>query len=141
MKNSPIPYLLAFTIASLSMTGCQTTGADRFTQTDVDHDGKLTRDELNTYVVTRLFETRDANRDKQMTQAEWVVDNDPAQIKAFLLRDANKDGVVSRDEAIAYGRMKGIANQLLADADSDKDGTLSRAEVTAYYASKEGTPN
>jgi hypothetical protein len=45
---------------------------------------------------------------------------------------------VTKEEAIAYGREHGIANKIMREADKDHDGFLDRAEVQAYYASREG---
>jgi hypothetical protein len=42
------------------------------------------------------------------------------------------------EEALAYGRKKGLAKELLLKADRNKDGKLSFEEIKAYYASKEG---
>lgn len=122
----------------LSTTGCQTTAPDRFSQADTNRDHKLSRDEINTYLVTGVFESRDANHDRSMTKAEWLVGEDGGQEKIFRDRDANHDGVVTLDEAIAYGRKKGTANQIVREADKDKDGVASREEITAYFGSKEG---
>jgi hypothetical protein len=58
----------------------------------------------------------------------------------FKKRDANHDGIVTEKEAIAYGRAHGVANQIMLEADKNHDGYLSRAEVKAYYASREGPP-
>jgi len=125
---------------SFAVTACQTTQPDRFVKSDTNRDGQLSRDEVNFYLVTVIFEARDANGDKQMTRDEWGAINDARQTKAFHDRDANHDGIVSFDEALAYGRKKGMANQFVHEADSNKDGSLSREEVTAYYGSREGNP-
>ena len=90
--------------------------------------------------MTTIFDARDANGDRQMTREEWGGAEDAGQTKAFGDRDANRDGMVSFDEALAYGRKKGMADQLTRAADTNKDGTLSREEVTTYYGSREGDP-
>ena len=63
------------------------------------------------------------------------------QEKLFRARDANHDGVVMLDEALACGRKKGMARKVLRAADKEEDGAVSRAEITAYYGSKEGSPH
>ena len=131
----PPAVLAALCLATI---GCQTTTPNRFDQADSSHDGKLSRDEMNIYLVTGIFDSRDANHDKKMTKSEWVVGEDDGQEKIFRERDANRDDIMTFDEAIAYGRKKGTANQLLREADKDKDGFVSREEITAYYGSKEG---
>ena len=122
----------------LGIAGCQTTQPNRFDQSDVNHDGKLSRDEINSYLVTSVFESRDADHDKKLTKAEWLVGEDTGREKEFRDRDANHDGVVTLDEALAYGRKKGIANKVVHEADKNKDGVVSREEMTAYYAAREG---
>jgi hypothetical protein len=114
---------------------------DRFAKADTDHDGKLSLDELNIYLITGVFESRDKNRDKKMTLKEWAVAGDEANTKLFHDRDANRDGVVALAEALAYGRKKGTARKIFAEADTNKDRFLSRAEVAAFYAKREGPPN
>jgi hypothetical protein len=126
---------------ALAMTGCQTTSPDRFAQADVDRSGQLSRDEVNTFLVTRIFESRDADHDGRLTRAEWLVGDDAGQERIFRDRDANRDGVVTLEEALAYGRTKGMAQQFIREADTNKDGSLSRDEVTAHYGGKEGPAN
>jgi len=74
-----------------------------------------------------------------MTAEEWSA-GDPARMADFKKRDANHDGVVTKEEAIAYGRKHGVANQIMREADKNHDGYLERDEVQAYYASREGPP-
>ena len=68
-----------------------------------------------------------------------AVKGDPSRLADFKKRDANHDGVVTK-EAIAYGREHGIANKIMREADKNHNGFLDRAEVQAYYASREGPP-
>ena len=126
---------------ALAIPACQTTTPappNRFAEADVNRDKFLSLDEINVYLVTEIFDSRDANKDHQMTRTEWGTANDPGREKQFRDRDANGDGIVTMDEALAYGRKKGLAKQLLAKADTNKDGKLSEEEIKAYYASKEG---
>ena len=85
------------------------------------------------------FAQADSNHDGRMTVVEWT-GGDPGRMADFKKRDANHDGIVTEKEAIAYGRAHGIANQIMLEADKNHDGYLSRAEVKAYYASREGPP-
>lgn len=128
----------ALVVLCLTTMGCQTTAPNRFDQADTSRDGKLSRDEINTYLVTGVFDSRDADHDRKMTKAEWLVGEDKGQEKIFRDRDANRDGIVTLDEAIAYGRKKGTASQIVREADKNKDGFVSREEITAYYGAKEG---
>ena len=58
----------------------------------------------------------------------------------FRERDANHNGIVTEKEAIAYGHAHGVANKIMLEADKNNNGYLSRAEMKAYYASREGPP-
>jgi len=75
-----------------------------------------------------------------MTMQEWT-GGDPSRAADFKKRDANHDGIVTKQEAIAYGRAHGVANEIMKEADTNHDGYLERSEVKAYYASREGPPN
>jgi Ca2+-binding EF-hand superfamily protein len=124
-------------IVGLATAGCQTTAPDRFARADKNQDGQLGREEINENLVVEVFQSRDANGDKRLTMAEWLVDNDKGQERIFRDRDANADGVVTLEEALAYGRTKGAADRLIRGADTNHDGQLSRQEMTTYYGSKE----
>ena len=115
-----------------------TTGA--FDRADANHDGKLSLDELNVFIVNQIFDSRDANHDGRMTEEEWT-GGDPARLADFKKRDANGDGIVTKEEAIAYGRKHGIAKKIMREADKNHDGFIDRAELQAYYASREGPPS
>jgi hypothetical protein len=145
MTKHPIPLLLA-TIAIAGLTACQTTSTtepsvSRFEKVDANKDGKLSRTETSDYLITGVFESRDANNDKKLTWAEWNVEGADVDKAKFEARDANKDGVVTFDEALAYGRKHGTFEASFREADTNKDDYLSFEEVSAYYGSKEGPPN
>jgi len=112
-------------------------GPEGFSPADANHDGKLSRDEASDFLVIRVFVARDANHDGRMTLEEWI-GGDPTRSADFKKRDANNDGVVTLQEAIAFGRASGVVNEIMREADTNHDGSLSEAEVTAYYASREG---
>jgi len=112
-------------------------GADAFSPADANHDGKLSRDEASDFIVIRVFVARDSNHDGRMTLEEWI-GGDPTRSADFKKRDANNDGIVTMEEAIAYGRASGVVIDIMREADTDHDGALTLAEVTAYYASREG---
>jgi EF hand len=152
MKKNNTTRLVFAAVAGLALataltTGCSTTKtlepnsqASTFDRADANHDGKLSLDELNTYIVNQIFDSRDANHDGKMTEQEWT-GGDPTRLADFKKRDANGDGVVTKEEAIAYGRKHGLARKIMQEADKNHDGFLDRAEVQAYYASREGPPN
>lgn len=137
MNTNHLP-LTAIALLALTLAACQTTAPNRFDEADANRDKALSLDEINIYLVSEILSSRDANKDKQLTLAEWMTGDDSAQEKAFRDRDGNRDDVVTMDEALAYGRKKGLAKQFLDGADSNKDGSLSLEEAKAYYASREG---
>ena len=51
---------------------------------------------------------------------------------SFVWLDANRDGVVSRDEAAAHPKLEAHFNQI----DTNKDGVLSRAELKIAHQKK-----
>jgi hypothetical protein len=116
-----------------------TTGAGGFEVADANHDGKLSRNEGSDFLVNEIFDSRDANHDGRLTKEEWT-GGDPKRKAAFNERDTNNDGIVTKEEAIKYGRAHGIANRIMKEADKNHDGALDKAEVQAYYASREGPP-
>jgi Ca2+-binding EF-hand superfamily protein len=115
------------------------TGAGGFDVADANHDGKLSRNEASDFLVDEIFNSRDANHDGRMTKEEWTA-GDPKRAADFNKRDTNGDGIVTKEEAIKYGRAHGIANKIMREADKNHDGGLDKAEVQAYYASREGSP-
>ena len=131
-------FLTLIALVSVPLTLAVGKTLDRFEEADRNHDKMLSLDEANAYLVAEIFGPRDKNKDGKLTKAEWMVSKDASQAEAFRVRDANGDGVVTMDEALAYGRKKGMAKELMGKADKNKDGKLSAAEIKAYYASKEG---
>lgn len=131
-------------IVTLGLAACQSnstspsgqpagrTGEARFNEV-----GKLSRNEASDYLGNQVFEGLDTNHDGRVAQEEWV-SGDPSSLPEFKKRDADHDGVLTREEAIAYGRKHGVANKVLKEADKDGDGELSLAEVKAYYGDREG---
>jgi hypothetical protein len=121
MKSIFLP-LTALCIALAGLQAKAGQPPDRFTKTDTNHDGKLSLDEVNYYLVITIFESRDANHDGKITLQEWVVKGDrsgeKAQEKQFRERDANHDGVVTVQEALTYGKKKGMAVIMMQKADT-----------------------
>ena len=130
-----LPILSVLAVASCSTVSPQ---PNRFDQADLNHDGKLTRDEVYTHMVSTIFEARDTNHDKLMTKAEWNTDMSADEVKLFKARDTNHDGVVSLAEAIAYSKKMKTYDATIKEADKNKDGFISREEAVAFYADKAG---
>lgn len=122
------------------LAACKTapSSASRFDAADVNHDGSLSRAEMSDFLVVSVFSARDTDGDKKMTLTEWSEAGDTAALKSFTQRDLNKDGLVTLAEAQVFGRSQKSNDAIFVEADTNKDHALSRGEVTAYYASKEG---
>lgn|SRR6266480_5307395 len=140
-------WCVGITLAVVGLTtGCSTnktlepnTPDSGFDRADADHDGKLSLAETSDFIVNQIFDSRDSNHDGKMTKEEWT-GGDSSRLAEFKKRDANGDGVVTKEEALAYGRKHGIAKRIMQEADKNHDGYLDRAEVQAYYGSREGPP-
>lgn len=138
-----LPQLAACAALSALVTACGTMAVqktDRFYEADSNHDGKLSLDEANSYMVKPVFKSHDHDHDGKVTMTEWSGSGLPGAEKDFKRRDTNHDGAVSLQEALDYGKKSGSAAKLMKAADKDKDGFLSRAEVSAYYAEREAPP-
>ena len=134
--------LLPVVALALLAAGCRTTGSqDRFAKADANKDGKLTSDEASDFIVLGVFESLDKNKDGKLSLSECAVEGAPATVKNFRKRDLNKDGYVTRQEAVAYARKHGLVQKEFATADKNRDGSLTYEEVIAFYGSKEGNPN
>lgn len=129
MRILPQVHALA---ALLALAACQTS-PNRFDQADLNGDGKLSRDEVHDYMVTAIFASRDANRDQKMTMAEWDPNISAEDRRLFNLRDTNKDGVVTLEEAKTYSKKYGTWDGVIKLADTDKDGFISRSEAAAFF--------
>ncbi|RYD37875.1 MAG: hypothetical protein EOP86_02345 [Verrucomicrobiaceae bacterium] len=132
------PLLFGIAISLLSAS-CKTAPPTRFQKADTNGDQKLSRDEMSDYIVDGVFSSLDANHDGKMTMGEWNTAKEAAAEKSFRQRDADKDGIVTLQEARNYAKTQKSYDLTFEEADSNKDHFLSEAEVTAYYASKEGS--
>jgi len=137
---TPMKQFLLAIPAIAALASCQTTSPqpDRFALVDADRDNVLTRDEAIHYAVSSMFDALDANGDQVVTLAESAPDGDPDLVASFKARDVNNDGKVTLEEALAHARKAGTYDSFFAEADTDKNGVVSRAEAQAYTASKEG---
>src|SRR6476660_9706762 len=131
-------YLMLIALVMLPLAFATAQSPERFAKADTNHDKFLSIDEANAYLVGEFFSGLDKNKDGKLTKAEALASKDPTQAEAFRSRDANADGVVTLDEALAYGKKHGLAKDLMNAADKNKDGKLSYEEIKAYYASKAG---
>lgn len=115
------------------------TGEGGFELADANHDGKLSRTEASDFLTNQIFNAIDVDHNGEITKEEWSKDG-ARPMSDFRKRDANHDGIVSREEALKYGRAHGMTKKAFAEADKNHDGALDRNEVESYYASREGSP-
>ena len=134
----------------LALVGCATSGSqtgsttgeapDRFAQADKNHDGKLSPDEASDYFVGQIFASRDFNHDGELTWEEWNVPGADRSKAKFNAADTDKDGSLSLQEALAYGRKRHAFQKEFQEADTNHDGYVTREEAQAYSGSREGPP-
>jgi len=137
--------LLSISLAVLSLASCQTTsrstsGGDAFAQADINHDGKLDRNEASDYYMTTIFSSRDANHDGKLTWDEWHVAGGNESKAKFAAADQDKDGSLSVEEARAYGRKHQLFANSFRKADANHDGFVTREEAQSFVGSTEGPP-
>ncbi len=133
--------LVFVSCATTNQTGSATGEApDRFAQADANHDGKLSPDEASDYLVGQIFASRDFNHDGKLTWEEWNVPGAGRSKAKFNAADTNKDGSLSLQEALAYGRKRHAFEKEFREADTNHDGYVSREEAHAFVASTEGPP-
>ncbi len=138
MQTSRLLSLAAF--SSFVLASCQSTppAPDRFALADTNKDAVLSGREINHFFVANIFTERDPNQNGFITQAEWNPQMIAGEAKLFGARDANEDGKISLAEAEAYALKAGTYTSVIKEADTTKDGAISREEANAYYGSKEG---
>jgi len=137
--------LCAIAVALAMLSSCQTStteapAVDRFAQADANHDGKLSPDEGSNYFVAVIFLSSDQNKDGKVTWEEWNVPGSGRTKAKFDQADTNKDGSLSMDEALAYGRKRNAFKKEFDAADTNHDGYVTREEAQAFYGSTEGPP-
>lgn len=105
---------------------------------DANKDGAVTFDEFaarpRQFLVRRIeaeFKALDADGDGKLTKAEVAAARGKPML--LLMADANKDGVVTKEElAKAFaGRSGAVSERVFAALDADKDGKISAAEWQA----------
>jgi Ca2+-binding EF-hand superfamily protein len=111
---------------------------DAILRADANKDGAVTLEELaarpRQFFVRRIeveFKALDADGDGKLTKAE--VDAARGKPMLLLIADANKDGVVTKEElAKAFaGRGGQVSDRVFEALDADKDGKIGAAEWQA----------
>ena len=148
--DSCYPLICLAGACLLALFGCSTTSTqtgsangesvDRFAQADTNHDGKLSPDEASNYFVAQIFASRDFNHDGELTWQEWNVPGADRSRAKFDAADTNKDGSLSLQEALNYGRKRHAFEKEFREADTNHDGFVTREEAQAFAAGTEGPP-
>lgn len=111
-----------------------------FQRLDQDGNGTISREEAKTHPrMEKAFETADANRDGQLTDAEYGDhvkarmeqhrEKAKTEMKARMDKaDANRDGMLSQEEAKASPRLAKHFDAI----DADKNGQVNTQEITDY---------
>lgn len=128
MKHTLL-HLLAGTGASLALLSCSTSVYDA---TDTNQDGRISTDEVEELLIDAVFASDDANNDGKVTLEEWKAANPNDDVAKFKVRDANGDGVISKDEFAAHAKGTGMFDKFIAELDPSKDGTVSNADFDAF---------
>ena len=110
----------------------------RFEKADLDDNGLITRAEAGTYIASDLFEGLDKNRDGRIASREWNAGGNSMTVQKFKKADQNHDGMVSEDELKLAAIRSQQLSEFIAGADANRDGGVSKPEALSYYASKEG---
>lgn len=116
---------------ALVFGACSTMGP-HFKQTDVNRDGKLSKQEFTDGVVEAMFPKYDTNGDGIVVLAEWQAAEGKGNNQFFRDRDLNKDGKVTKAEALKSASKGPRLAALFAEMDANGDGLISVAEVEAY---------
>ncbi len=103
--------------------------AKRFAEKDTNNDGKLSRSEVSR-MPDEVFSRLDLNKDGVLTPDELANRGGRFQSHAerrFQHADANGDGAISKDEALAG------ADKRFARLDTNGDGVISEEEMKAGH--------
>jgi hypothetical protein len=114
------------------LAGCAS--SDPFAKLDTNRDGSGSRSEFDAYMKQEVFARIDANQDAKVTLEEWQSFNPKVGSEKFRKTDPNRDGVIDRQEANAAFDREGSLTTLFGKIDTDGNGSLSRAEVSAFHS-------
>lgn len=120
------------------LAGCAST--DSFTKLDTNQNGSGSPVEFDAYMKREVFIRVDTNGDAKVTEEEWKQFNPKVSDAKFRKTDLNHDGSISRKEADAAFDREDSLKKLFGKIDTDANGSLSRAEVTAFHSKVQQQP-
>ena len=123
---------------ALMIAGCTTGSLNP--QADKDRDGGVSFPEFDAYMKETIFNEFDANKDGVVTREEWRKQNPSGPASKFKGADRNGDGKASRAESDAKLDQDGSMKKLFQKIDTDRNGRLSEAEITAFQALMQQQP-
>lgn len=133
--RAPLRFMLLTATAAATgfLTGCHKDDAT-FKELDLNGNHKISLSEIQEAAVTGVFNTYDADRDGVITKAEWRK-KDPAGDGSFMRqRDLNRDGKITREEALTFVKRQGFCHDVLGQADRNNNGTIDRKEAAVWIA-------
>ncbi|MCV6584347.1 MAG: EF-hand domain-containing protein [Marinibacterium sp.] len=142
MKHAVFMALIVSTGLAVSAVSAEAKGGHgtraSFAELDANNDGALTPDEMKAHHAGR-FEATDTDGDGLLSVEELMIRTSKdaeARVQAMIARfDANKDGMLSRDELPAPGaKHEKRANRFFEKADADGNGALSQEEFDTARA-------
>jgi Ca2+-binding EF-hand superfamily protein len=108
---------------------------NNFASFDLDNDGFLSREEFQEATigekeaVDKAFATLDGDEDGRISKKEFEDPGHHVQDEEFNERDENGDGVISREEVVAFfGADDPIVDDIMSTNDANGDGVIERDE-------------
>lgn len=120
------------------LAGCAST--DRFAKLDANGDRSGSPAEFDAYMKAEVFARVDTNGDGKVTKAEWQQFNPKVSAARFRKTDLNGDDLITRQEADAAFDREGSLKKLFTVIDTDGNGSLSRAEASAFRSKLQQQP-
>ena len=111
---------------------------NRFEQADANSDRLLSVVEAGNYVASNLFDSLDKDKDGRLSSKEWNAGGSMMTAQNFRKADVNSDSLVTEAELRTAAIRSKQMGDFMAGADANRDGGISKEEAMAYYASKEG---
>ena len=125
---------LSAILLPLLLPSCRKREDQIFVELDTNHNHKLSLSELEEAVVTGLFHTYDTDNDNIITRAEWKKQDPGGDGKFMRQRDLNRDGHITREEALTFTKRQGFCQDVMGQADRNGNGTIDAREAGVWAA-------